>query len=117
MRNQDATNMNSAVRQEATSRRRLSQTYRKGDQSARDSSPSTIPNIALIGVFLALIVLPPLGLIFGLDRSFVIEENRPLAARPHLTLDRSGVSEFRGQIEAYFNDHFGFRQRLIHWLA
>ena len=48
----------------------------------------------------------------------MLEENRNLAARPELKLDRASArGVIRAGFEAYFNDHFGFRKRLIYWLA
>ena len=68
-------------------------------------------------MFVIMICLPLLGLVLGLDRGFVLEENRNLAARPVLKLDRASLGALSSRIEAYFNDHFGFRKRLIYWLA
>ena len=62
------------------------------------------------------ISLPLLGLLFSLDRAFVIQENRKLALRPELKADKKALAEFPARFEAYFNDQFGFRQRLIYWL-
>ena len=73
--------------------------------------------MALIAVFVVLISLPLAGLILGFDRAFVLEENRNLAPRPELKLDRAALAALPGRFEAYFNDHFGFRKRLIYWLA
>jgi hypothetical protein len=105
------------VRQVSEAGRRPSRVYRKVEETASPASPSRTTNLAVTGVFLVMIVLPPMGLFFGLDRSFVLQENRPLAQRPRLTLDRGGLSGFRAKFEAYYNDQFGFRKRLIHWLA
>ena len=54
---------------------------------------------------------------FGFDRAFLLEENRNLAAWPDMKPDRATLGALSGRFEAYFNDHFGFRKRLIHWLA
>ena len=72
--------------------------------------------VALSGVFLIAIALPLAGMILGLDSTFVLVENRALASRPELKLDRAGLAEFPAKFEAFFNDQFGFRKRLIHWL-
>jgi hypothetical protein len=104
-------------RQVSEARRRPSQVYRKLDQTTGPALPSRATNLALIIVFLGMIVLPAAGLVCGLDRSYLLQENRPLATRPVLKLDRAGLSEFRPRFEAFFNDQFGFRKRLIHWLA
>ena len=73
--------------------------------------------MALIGVFLVLICAPLAGLYLGFDRAFVLEENRYLAAKPELKLERGALAAFPRRLEAYFNDHFAFRKRLIYWLA
>ena len=46
----------------------------------------------------------------------MLVENRALASRPELKLDRAVLAGFPARFEAYFNDQFGFRKRLIHWL-
>ena len=71
----------------------------------------------MIAVFLVMIALPTVGMTLGLDRSFVLEENRVLATRPELKLTRASLGEYPRKLEAYFNDRFGFRKRLIQWLA
>ena len=68
-------------------------------------------------MFLLLISLPLAGLIFGFDRSFVLEENRILATRPELEPTRKAMAAFPAKFETFFNDQFGFRKRLIYWLA
>ncbi len=73
--------------------------------------------MALAGAFLVMICVPLLGLILGLDRTFVLEENRNLAAWPTVKPDRSTLGALPAKLEAYFNDQFGFRKRLIYWLA
>ena len=81
------------------------------------SSASRTGDMALIAVFVVMICLPLAGLVLGLDRAFVLEENRNLATRPALELDRATIGALSSRFEAYFNDHFGFRKRLIYWLA
>ena len=73
---------------------------------------------ALVAVFLVLICLPLPGLIFGFDRAFRArrkpESGRPARAEAR---PRRRWRRFQREFEAYFNDQFGFRKRLIHWLA
>ena len=52
--------------------------------------------MALVAMFLVLISLPLSGLILGFDRTFVLEENRNLATRPELKLDRAMLGAFPG---------------------
>jgi hypothetical protein len=98
-------------------RKRPARVYRKVKETDRPRSNSKATDLAIIAIFLVMITLPAAGLYFGLDRAYFLQENRPLATRPELTLDRTGLSEFRAKFEAYFSDQFGFRKRLIHWLA
>ena len=70
----------------------------------------------LIAVFLLLLWAPMADKIFHLDHSRVPGENRLPARRPQLRELRSGqVQQFLAAGEAYFNDHFGFRKKLIRW--
>ena len=98
-------------------RRRPSQVFREAVIRPPVYCRSRFGDRALIAVFLLLISLPLSGLILGFDRSFVLEENRTLATRPELKLDRAGLKSFPARFEAYFNDRFCFRKRLIRWLA
>jgi len=98
-------------------RRRPSQDYHKVDEPAGPALRSRTIDVAVIAVFMVMIVLPPAGLYLGLDGSFVLQENRVLATRPELKVHRATLAEYPAKFEAYFNDQFGFRKRLIHWLA
>jgi len=73
-------------------------------------------DIALITVFVTAITLPAAGLLLQFDAGFTLQENRTLATRPELKLERTPLAEFPAKFETYFNDQFGFRRRLIHWL-
>jgi len=105
------------VRQISKARRRPSRGYFKVTKQADAAAPPRGADLTMITVFLVMIVLPTAGMILGLDRSFVLEENRLLATRPELKLNRASLGEYPKKLEAYFNDQFGFRKRLIHWLA
>ena len=98
-------------------RRRPSTVFRKALSAPRASKLAQSADIALITVFVLLISLPLAGLIFGFDRSFVLEENRILAVRPELKPTGKVLGAFPAKFEAYFNDQFGFRKRLIYGLA
>ena len=93
---------------------------RPSEQYVRTADPDLAATswngIALIAIFIASIALPLCGLILGLDSSFTFVENRTLAPRPAIALNRTELAEFPARFEDYFNDHFGFRPRLIHWL-
>jgi alginate O-acetyltransferase complex protein AlgJ len=94
--------------------RRLSDIYQKA--RAKPATPASWQSLALNGVFLIAIALPLAGMLLGLDSAFVLVENRVLAPRPELKPGRASLAEFPAGFEAYFNDQFGFRKRMIHWL-
>ncbi len=70
----------------------------------------------LVLVFGALLWLPTADYFGHVDWTQPTDENRLMAPKPRLArLDFSGVRDYLGASEAYFNDHFGFRKRLIRW--
>src|ERR1035437_1857356 len=70
----------------------------------------------LIAVFLLLLWAPTADEIFHLDGSRAAAENRLPAKPPDVGELRAGnVQKFLAAGEAYFNDHFGFRKKLIRW--
>ncbi len=99
-----------------TERRRPSEVFRKMSAGAPPRS-HRMKDLALIVVFLVAITMPVIGLIFRLDAGMKLQENRVLASRPGLKLERAALAAFPAKFETYFNDQFGFRQRLIHWLS
>jgi alginate O-acetyltransferase complex protein AlgJ len=106
------------VRLVEEARRRPSEVFRKtAGSSPHASRAPRHGDLALVAVFLVLICLPLSGLMLGFDRTFILEENRNLAAWPAFKTDRAALAALPGKFEAYFNDHFGFRKRLIYWLA
>jgi len=70
----------------------------------------------LIGLFAALLWLPTVDYFTGIDITEPPGENRLPAPKPRLTQRNfSGVQNYLAAAEVYFNDHFGFRKRLIRW--
>ncbi|MEI9962558.1 MAG: alginate O-acetyltransferase [Limisphaerales bacterium] len=70
----------------------------------------------LIFVFATLLWLPTLDFFCDIDPTDPAGENRLPAPEPRLTqLNVSGIKHFLAASELYFNDHFGFRNRLIRW--
>ncbi len=63
-------------------------------------------------LFLALIYLPTLDWLFHLDHAPMPNEKRLLAKFPEFR-GLARLQEFVAGLESYFNDHFGFRKRLI----
>lgn len=70
----------------------------------------------LIAVFLLLLAAPALDKIFHLDHSRAAGENRLPAPPPDTAELRAGhVQKYLAGGEAYFSDHFGFRNQMIRW--
>ena len=67
----------------------------------------------LIAAFLCAIWLPLLDNLIGLDTTTASAEKRILAPLPGRPEDLESLKEFPAQFEAYYNDHFGFRNKLI----
>src|SRR5690242_3473946 len=72
-------------------------------------------NVVLIALFMTMLWLPTLDTLFHIDHSTLPKENRMLAGFPEFKPGPGGLKEFVAGLEAYFNDHFGWRKRLIHW--
>jgi hypothetical protein len=71
-------------------------------------------NVLIIILFFGLLWLPTLDKLFNLDRSRSPGENRLTARFPQLqSPDLTGAQKFIVGLEAYYNDHFGFRKKLI----
>src|ERR1035437_10078657 len=70
----------------------------------------------LILVFAVLIWLPTEDSFTGIDITRASDENRLPAPKPRFTrLDFPGLQKYVADSEVYFNDHFGFRKRLLRW--
>lgn len=77
-------------------------------------TPGRWANAVLIAIFFALIWLPTLDNFFHLDNSSPLGENRLPAAFPKMSsFSLAGARTFIAGLEAYFNDHFGFRNSLV----
>jgi alginate O-acetyltransferase complex protein AlgJ len=68
-------------------------------------------NRVLVLLFAIAIVTPAVGTIFGVDTGRLPGENRALARPPDFGV--APVKELRRQIDAWFDDHFGFRSTLV----
>ena len=72
----------------------------------------------VIVAFVAVLALPGVGTIAGLDLERVQGENREeLAGFPGLALDWQALVAFPNGFTRYFEDHFAFRARLVRWQA
>ena len=68
--------------------------------------------VSIILIFLLIICLPTLDSLFHLDTAPIVIEKRRPAQMPVFT-GLSGLQDFMLDFEKFFNDHFGFRKRLI----
>lgn len=68
---------------------------------------------AIIGVFVAALWLPLLGLVLDLDGGPARTENRTLAPAPTLSADPADLVRLPVRFGRYFADHFGFRNALV----
>lgn len=71
--------------------------------------------IGLIITFFIFLWLPAADTFLHLDQAASPNENRMLAACPAFDPTLKGTREFVAGVEAYFNDHFGFRRQLVRW--
>ena len=69
----------------------------------------------LIGTFAALLWLPTVDNFLHLDHTSAFNEKRAPAAFPKLKGGTTGIQDYVKGLEAYFNDHFGWRRQLIRW--
>lgn len=69
--------------------------------------------VLLCGLFLVLLWLPAFDSAFKLDKSPVPIENRAPARFPVWGPGPQGLRQYLAGLEAYFNDHFGFRKLFI----
>ena len=80
--------------------------------------PSRRADAAVIVLFLAIISVPGLGLLLGADRAQVSEaEMRRLTDFPQWSWQRDAIATWPDRFQRYFNDHFAFRNALIHLQA
>jgi len=79
--------------------------------------PSRTYYATLVVLFACWLLLPLADRVVGIDRPLPLHENRtpaPLPQRPH---SWDALKTFPKEFEAYWNDAFGFRSRLIFWQA
>ena len=68
----------------------------------------------VIALFLAIIAVPGVGLMLGVDRARISEsEMRELTPWPAWSWQRQAIAAWPERFQKYFNDHFAFRQALI----
>src|ERR1035437_6358738 len=87
-------------------------------KSATNPTPSRKPSAdwLLVFFFATLLWLPTVDFFTGIDLTGPPSENRLPAPKPRFTQwDVAGLQHYLVASEVYFNDHFGFRKRLIRW--
>jgi hypothetical protein len=72
-------------------------------------------NLPLILLFVATISLPLTANLLGRDGADPGAENRELAAFPHFDGSLGSLATLPEGFSAWFEDHFGFRSRLVRW--
>ncbi len=68
-------------------------------------------NILLSLSFGIVLILPAMDARYSLDRTDAINEKRELVSKPMLSMQ--DIRSYPDKFEAYYNDHFGFRNLLI----
>jgi hypothetical protein len=72
-------------------------------------------NRLLALLFVAVISLPLAANLVGVDGGDPGAENRELAPAPHVERSLASVSDLPAAFSGWFEDHFGFRSRLVRW--
>ena len=72
-----------------------------------------LADAGLIALFFLFLWLPTFDSIFHVDRAPTPNEKRLLNACPEWSLARRSPGKFLAGVDAWFSDHFGFRNRLI----
>lgn len=74
---------------------------------------SDFSGFVLVGVFIVLIFAPLIKMMTSERILFSSAEKRRLAEPPDIKLDWKNAKKFIPEYEAYYNDHFGYRERYI----
>ena len=69
----------------------------------------------LVALFVAVISLPLAANLAGIDGADPGAENRELAAFPRVDGSWTSIAELPDSFSLWFDDHFGFRSRLVRW--
>jgi alginate O-acetyltransferase complex protein AlgJ len=70
---------------------------------------------ALIILFVLFLLLPFMDTAYQLDPTSTVGENRLLTPFPDPPAGVGGLQKYFSGLEAYFNDHFGWRLALVRW--
>ena len=83
--------------------------------TAHDRPEGLRANRLLTLLFVAVIALPLAANLAGVDGADPGAENRELAAFPRVDTTWTSLAAFPPACAAWFDDHFGFRSRLVRW--
>ena len=78
---------------------------------------SRAANRAIVALFLLVLALPVGVNLAGVDGADAGAENRTLAAFPLFNGSWASATAFPAGLAAWFDDHFGFRARLVRWFG
>jgi len=68
-----------------------------------------------LAIFLLMIYIPFIGALFQKDQSISTVEKRTLAKPPNIPASKKTLTQFPRQMDAYYADHFGFRETIIQY--
>lgn len=74
-----------------------------------------ILNQLVVLAFIGIIAAPPLANLFGADGADPMAEKRTLATFPTLEPSWPTIKAFLPGLDAWFSDHFAFRETLVRW--
>jgi len=74
-----------------------------------------LSDLVLIITFVVVVGLPCVGTFFSIDTAALRSENREPEPFPELHASKASVEQYPRALEAWFNDHFGFRNSFIKW--
>jgi alginate O-acetyltransferase complex protein AlgJ len=84
-------------------------------QTHRPTASRRRADLAIVVLFLAVLAIPGVGLVADVDPQQVSEaEMRRLADFPEWSWNREAMAQWPDRFQRYFNDHFAFRNALIH---
>jgi len=89
----------------------------EGAASEAGAAPRRGYASVLLTLFAVGLALPLLDWALRLDRAAELAENRVSAPAPHRPKSWAELKQLPKAVEAYWNDAFGFRRRLIRWHA
>ncbi len=90
-------------------------TARYGGRDEVETARRGLFDLLTVALFAAIIALPLAANLTGDDGADPQAENRELAAMPRVDGTLKSLAQFPAAFGAWFEDHFGFRARLVRW--